>query len=65
MQQNLHLTVGYSISEGDVLVGKSGLNQVKNNAEKTVLTIDTSSGTLLYGGVEALPMNIEIYADLK
>ena len=56
---------GYSVSEGDVLVGKSGLNQVKSNAEKIVLTVDTNSGTLLYGGVEALPINIEIYADLK
>lgn len=53
------------ISDGDVLVGKSALNQVKNNAGKIVLTIDTNSGTLLYGGVEALPINTEIYADLK
>lgn len=52
-------------SEGDVLVGKSALHQVKNNAGKIVLTIDTNSYTLLYGGVKALPINIEIYADLK
>lgn len=37
------------ISEGDVLVRKSALNQVKNNAGKIVLTVDTNSCTLLYG----------------